>query len=137
VPLRDHATAVGVSALVTAVLGFGATLLVPWAIARLPADYFVRPVTPKRRAIRVARWIVGGLVTAAGVAMLVLPGPGMVAIVAGLVILDLPLLHRLAIHILRRPGVAKAVTRVREKRGRPPLLVPPAHPKGQDPPEAG
>lgn len=121
----DHAVAWGVSALLAFVLGVAATLLVPRAIARLPADYFVRPLTPKRRAVRVARWIVGGLLTAAGLAMLVLPGPGIAAIVVGLVVLDLPLLRRLALHILRRPGVARAVTRVRAKYGSPPLLVPP------------
>ena len=136
-PLRDHATAFAISALVAFVLGVAATLLVPRAIARLSADHFVRPVTRKRRAIRVARWILGGLLTTAGVAMLVLPGPGMAAIVIGLVVLDLPLLRRLAIHLLRRPGVAKAVTHIREKYGRPPLLLPPAHPKHPEPPDAG
>ncbi|HEX7602086.1 MAG TPA: PGPGW domain-containing protein [Polyangiaceae bacterium] len=124
-PLREHALGFGLSALVAFVLGVAATLLVPRAIARLPADHFVRPVTRKRRAVRFARWIIGGLLTAAGVAMLVLPGPGMAAIVIGLVVLDLPLLRRLAVHLLRRPGVAKAVTRIREKYGRPPLLLPP------------
>jgi hypothetical protein len=113
-----------ISALVTVIVGGAATLLVPRAIARLPADYFVRPVTPKRRVVRVARWVLGGLLTAAGLAMLVLPGPGVAAIVVGLVVLDLPLLRRLAVRLLRRPGVAKAVNRVREKRGRPPLVLP-------------
>lgn len=123
-PLRDHATGLAISAVVTVVLGGAATLLVPRAIARLPADYFVRPVAPKRRAVRVARWLLGGLLTAAGVAMLVLPGPGIAAIVVGLVVLDLPLLRRLAVRLLGRPGVIKAVNRVREKRGRPPLVLP-------------
>ena len=127
-PLSDHATGLAISALVTVILGGAATLLVPRAIAHLPADYFVRPVTPKRRAVRVARWVLGGLLTAAGIAMLVLPGPGMAAIVVGLVVLDLPLLRRLAVVLLRRPGVAKAVTRVREKRGREPLILPPPPP---------
>ena len=135
--LRDHALAFGLSALVAFVLGVAATLLVPRAIARLPADHFVKPVTRKRRAIRVVRWIVGGLLTAAGIAMLVLPGPGMASILIGLVVLDLPLLRRLAIRLLRRPGVAKTVTRIREKHGRPPLLLPPetAEPANDDPPQ--
>lgn len=124
-PLNDHPLGLELSALVAFVLGVAATVLVPRAIARLPADHFVRPRTRRRRAVRVVRWILGGLLTAIGVAMLVLPGPGVAAIVAGLVILDLPLLRRLALVILRRPGVQRGVTRVRERYGSPPLIVPP------------
>ena len=124
-PLRDHALGWVLSSLVAFVLGVAATLLVPRAIARLPEDYFVRPATPTRRAVKVARWLVGGLLAVAGVAMLVLPGPGIASIIVGLVVLDLPLLRRVAIRLLRRPGVARSVTRVREARGRGPLLLPP------------
>jgi hypothetical protein len=136
VPLiRDHATSLALSALLAFLVGVAATLLVPRAIARLSADHFVRPITPRRRAVRVARWIVGGLLTVAGVAMLVLPGPGIAAIVVGLVVLDLPLLRRLALYLLRRPGVAKAVTRVRARYGSPPLVLPPRSARRRDPPE--
>lgn len=124
-PLIDHPLGLELSALVAFLLGVAATMLVPRAIARLPADYFVRPLTRRRRAVRVARWSLGGLLVAVGGAMLVLPGPGVAAIVVGLVLLDLPILRRLALVILRRPGVQRGVTRVRERYGSPPLIVPP------------
>lgn len=105
-------------ALVTAL---GATLLVPWALGRVPADYFVRP---RRSGGSVGRWIVGVGLLLAGLAMLVLPGPGIVAIVLGLVVLDLPLLRRALLRALRAPRIRQSVERIRERRGKPPLELP-------------
>ena len=114
--------------LVPLVLGLavtvGLTLLVPRALARMPADYFVRPTTSRGRVAAVVRWLIGLSLVVAGVAMLVLPGPGVVAIVLGLVILDLPLLRRLMVRLLRRPRFADAVNRLRERHGKPPFVLP-------------
>lgn len=107
-------------------IGVAATLLVPRALAAMPADYFVRAPPKRARVVRVVRWIAGIILFVAGVAMLVLPGPGLVAIVLGLVVLDLPLVQRLLVRLLRRPTFAEAVNRVRERHGKPPLRLPPA-----------
>jgi uncharacterized protein (TIGR02611 family) len=53
-----------------------------------PVDPEPQPPTPLRVARKVAVGVTGGVVTAAGVVMLVTPGPGIVAIVAGLGILS-------------------------------------------------
>lgn len=105
-------------------IAVGATLFVPRAIATMPADYFVRPKTTRGRVASVIRWIVGVALVVTGVAMLVLPGPGVVGIVLGLVILDLPLLRRLMVRLMRRPRFADAVNRLRERHGKPPLVLP-------------
>lgn len=105
-------------------IAVGATLLVPRVIANMPADYFVRPKTTRGRVASVIRWIVGVALVVTGVAMLVLPGPGVVGIVLGLVILDLPLLRRLMVRLMRRPRFADAVNRLRERHGKPPLVLP-------------
>ncbi len=78
-------------------VAFIATLIaVPWLIVRIPADYFAhrrrrRPSRP-RTAVRWASWagknLLGGLLVLAGLAMLVLPGQGLLTILLGLLLLD-------------------------------------------------
>ncbi len=111
-------------AAIGAAWAIGAALLVPRIIAALPADFFIRPAVHRSRAVRVSRWALGSAVVAAGLAMLVLPGPGVVGIVVGLVILDLPILRRVLARLLRRKTFGEAVNRIRKNRGKPPLEVP-------------
>lgn len=112
------------SAALAIVLGAVVTLLVRRALARMPADTFVRPPERRNLALRAARAIAGSLLVAAGVAMLFLPGPGIATIVVGLLLLDLPVNRRLAVTLLRRPALAAWVERLRRDAGSPPLELP-------------
>jgi hypothetical protein len=70
------------------------------AVGKISPDYFVTPEPRKggwrkrhpvqRWVFRVSKNILGGLVFLAGVAMLVLPGQGMLTILLGLSLLDFP-----------------------------------------------
>jgi hypothetical protein len=101
------------------------------AVVRLPRDYLVRPA-PKRidpRAIlryvlwRMLRVVLGVVLVGAGIAMLVLPGQGLLTIALGLVVLGWPGGHDFAKRMLRKPPVRRAVDRVRRWCGREPLLT--------------
>ena len=48
-----------------------------------------------------------------------------VTILAGILLADVPGKRRLALWVLRRPGVHKAVDWLRERAGHPPLQLPP------------
>jgi hypothetical protein len=100
----------------------------PWFLARVPADYFLggkHPVTTSRWVLfgRVIRNIVGVILIALGVLLLVLPGPGYMTILAGVIVVNFSWKYRLGRWILRKRGIRPAVDRLRKKAGKSPLLL--------------
>ena len=76
-------------------------------VKRLPSDYFLDSYRPPERhvALRLVRNVVGGLLLIAGIAMLVLPGQGMLTILAALFLMDFPGKPAAARWLLRRRQV--------------------------------
>ena len=116
-------------------LMFLATLVaLPIAVAMLPADYFTRetrrPATRTRKhpvlwgTLALLKNLLGVVVILAGLAMLVLPGQGIVTILIGLALTNFPGKFTLERRIARQPAVGKALNRIREFAGRPPLRLP-------------
>lgn len=108
-------------------------LLVPRIVARLPEDLLLRPPPPpllvrllagppRRSAIILLRNLAGLCLVGLGVAMLFLPGQGVITIVTGLALVDLPGRRRLLLRLLRAPGIRRVVTHLRRRAGVPPLL---------------
>jgi len=131
-----HAGWIGWLTAISAVMFVATLVALPPLIVRIPEDYFVR-----RRRARLLRqgsrpWLgylvlagknlAGGLLVLAGIAMLVLPGQGVVTILVGLLLLDFPGKFRLERRIVRQPAVMKALNWIRQRRGQPPLQPPPA-----------
>ena len=58
-----------------------------------------------------------------GAAMLVLPGQGILTILAGVMLLDFPGRHRLVCWIVTRHAVLNSLNWVRRRAGRPELIV--------------
>ena len=117
---------------VSAVLFVLSVVGVPWFVARLPTDYFSRrelfqigltPPKPKllRVAFRIAKNALGILLLLAGLAMLVLPGQGLITMAVSLVFLDFPGRKRLERRILGARPVLRAINALRRRAGRPPL----------------
>jgi len=118
------------------VMFVGGLLLVPWLVIRMPADYFM----PERRSggtwrtrhplvrslLHVLKNALGVALTLAGIAMLVLPGQGILTILIGLSLVEFPGKRRLEMHIVQRPTIRKALDWIRAKGNRPPLQLPPA-----------
>ena len=78
------------------------------------SDPPTRPGAPAPLPVRVARIATGSGILAAGIMMLVLPGPGLVAIAAGLGLLskDVPAAARALIWVRRRIPGAQRVEQV-------------------------
>lgn len=123
----------GVALAVSAIAFFGTLLLVPWILVRLPADYFSRhrkkrvPVKVPHPATRVVMLVgknlLGGVLLLVGVAMLVLPGQGLLTILIGLLLLDFPGKYRIQRYLVSRGPVVKSINWLRERRGRKPLQL--------------
>jgi amino acid transporter len=118
----------GFASLVTLVLS---ALLIPYLIVQLPADFYavrnhqrrIFEDTPVLRFIFLAvKNTLGVLLLVVGVLMLVLPGQGILTVVAALTLLDFPGKRKLELRILHMPALLKGINGLRRRAGRKPLL---------------
>jgi hypothetical protein len=115
---------------------FGTLIALPMLVARMPADYFVRDRRdhaarrtqhPVLRVLGlVCKNLLGLAFVLAGVAMLVLPGQGILTIVIGLSLMNFPGKHALERRIVHQPTILQAINWMRHRAGQPPLDVPPS-----------
>jgi hypothetical protein len=132
--LQTHETLLWWLGTLSVVTFVGSLLAVPWLAANIPADYFLRrhrlfslheSAHPLLRAtILVLKNLLGILLVLAGIAMLVLPGQGILAIVIGVLFLDFPGKFDLERRIIKIRSVHRAIDWMRKKNGRPPLNLP-------------
>lgn len=109
-----------------------AAVAVPWILVQLPEDYFAesrRPVhggdTSVRRILLMAlKNVAGGLLVLAGLAMLVLPGQGLLTIALGLATASFPGKYRLERWLLVRGPILRMVNALRRKYRRKPFVLP-------------
>jgi hypothetical protein len=121
-------TIVGVSLFVF----LGTLVAIPFILIRLPEDYFdlrvprhfMRGSHPVIRMVaKVIRNIVGLAFLLAGLAMLVLPGQGVLTLLIGISLLDFPGKRRLEARIIGQPKVFSAVNSLRAKFKKPPFVL--------------
>jgi hypothetical protein len=119
-------------AVVSLIVFLGTLIVIPIILVRLPADYFDEQVPrvwmkDRHPAIRLlslfAKNLAGVVFLLAGVAMLVLPGQGLLTLLIGISLLDFPGKRRLERRIIGQPTVLKFINSLREKFGRPPLTT--------------
>jgi hypothetical protein len=107
---------------------------IPVLLTRIPPDYFSqrrRPDVPCKHYHPVLRMIAlaakngfGTALVIAGAIMLVTPGQGIITLLIGLALIDLPGKRALEGWIVCRPGVLGAINRLRARYGHPPLERP-------------
>lgn len=105
-------------------------VLLPVFVVRLRPDYFLaarQDLAARRGPLqwleRIARNLFGVLFVLAGLAMIVLPGQGLLTIFIGLLLVDFPGKRALERRIVRRPRILALMNRLRARHGKPPLLV--------------
>ncbi len=111
----------------------GSVIALPWMLTRLPEDYFleidrpVRPPWPRQRGLywawRLLKNLLGVVLLLTGIVMLVTPGQGILTILAGLWLMDLPGKRRCERHLIARPKVLASVNWIRHKAGKPSFRV--------------
>jgi hypothetical protein len=112
----------------------GSLLLIPFLVVRMGEDYFMphrddeRTFAGAHPALRVAglvlKNVLGLLLLAAGIAMLVLPGQGLLTMVMGIMLMDFPGKRAFEMRLIRIPALLRAVNGLRAKAHRPPLQLP-------------
>ncbi|WP_305907364.1 PGPGW domain-containing protein [Methylomarinum sp. Ch1-1] len=106
-------------------------VLIPFLVIRIPVDYFVEEychLTPWACQHPVIRWIVlvvknflGVVFIIFGLALLLLPGQGLLTIFIGILCLNFPGKKRLERWLIQRSSVRLAVGWLRQRAGRQPL----------------
>ena len=105
----------------------------PLIIGQLPEDYFVsRRPRPRRsgapRALQLLvlglRNLIGGLLVLLGALMLVLPGQGILTILAGLLVMSFPRKRSLLARALAGERVQQSLNYLRKRMGKVPLKFP-------------
>ncbi|QOR61523.1 PGPGW domain-containing protein [Sulfurovum sp. ST-21] len=119
---------------IAAMTGFVLSIvLVPWIIVQIPSDYFSYPQRQKylwsgwhpliRMIAIIMKNMLGFIFVAAGIAMLVLPGQGLLTILVGLFLIEFPYKYKVERWLIKRPFIFKAANWIRRKANRSPLKI--------------
>jgi hypothetical protein len=132
--IGSHESLLGWLGVASVLMFVGSLTAIPWLVVRIPADYFIRhqhyvesrlPRHPLMRVVfKILKNLLGVVLILAGVAMLVLPGQGILTIVVGLIFLDFPGKFALEQFFIRQKAVHRAMNWIRAKAKRPPLELP-------------
>ncbi len=132
--LRENERLVLWMIIASAVMFVGTLIVLPILIVRMPADYFLHRKPPpdswrgQHAAIRLAvlfiKNVVGSVLLVAGLVMLAMPGQGLLAILVGLSLMNVPGKRALELRMIQIRPVLKAINWIRAKYGRPPLELP-------------
>lgn len=108
--------------------------LVSFVLVKLPATYFHSAHSrdfwvDRNRAMRwgglIMKNFIGLILIVVGVILSLpgVPGPGILTILLGLVMLDIPGKRPLETRLVKRPPVLRSINRLRERFGKPPLIL--------------
>ena len=117
------------AAVIGSIVTFVASLVgLPLLVAAMPDDYFAGPKPPPsawrndhpalRLGVSVTKNVAGALLLLAGIAMLVLPGQGILSMLAGLTLLSFPKKRAMELWLVRRSKVLGALNWLRAKVGK-------------------
>jgi hypothetical protein len=129
----DHSVLLGWLGGASLLMFVGSLIAVPLVVVRLPEDYLHR----ERKLVRTwPRYLslplmalknaFGVLFLLSGLAMLVLPGQGLLTLVIGLMLIDFPRKRILVHRILGYRRIWRGINRLRARFGKPELEPPPA-----------
>lgn len=107
----------------------GSLWFASWLIIRLPSDYFLTHEIAGRSNSRLLHylWLIlgnslGAILVLAGIAMLVLPGQGVIAIVLGLSLMSFPGKRKIIRWILERKSLRRTMNWLRRRAKKTPLV---------------
>ena len=107
-------------------------IAIPWIVGRLSVDCFIRVMELKKPTkitvlfllSSVLRNICGIFLLGAGIAMLFLPGQGILTILIALLLLSFPGKSAMIKYLVNKPAIQKSLDWIRKKRGRPTFIWP-------------
>ncbi|HXD33405.1 MAG TPA: hypothetical protein VN643_19945 [Pyrinomonadaceae bacterium] len=117
------------------VVSFAASIgIISLILVKLPPDYFQESYTrsfmeDRRPALRwaglIGKNVLGVILVLLGIVMSIpgIPGQGVLTILLGIMLLDLPGKRRLEQKILGQPKVLEKINRLRHKFSKPPIMI--------------
>ena len=142
--LRVHQASLWLIGALSVIVFAGTLVAIPMLVIHIPADYFTR----RRRtsdgssqgysALRLVgltlKNLAGIIFIFSGIAMLVLPGQGIITLLVGIMLLNFPGKLVLAQRIIERKSVLRAINWMRLKARKPALKLPRKRPRSSLPP---
>lgn len=117
------------------VMFVGSLLLIPVLCVQMREDHFMphrdheQSFAGRHPAIRVLglvlKNVIGIVLILAGIAMLFLPGQGVLTIIMGVMMLNFPGKRAFELRLVRLPGVLRGINALRARAKHPPLQLPP------------
>ncbi len=111
---------------------FGGIIVIPLLVNRMPVHYFTRHWQDKEKkhqqhplkavVVYTLRNAAGIVLAAAGIAMLLLPGQGIITIIIGLCLMDFPLKTKLILLLVGNDRVQKGLNWIRRKGKKEPFV---------------
>lgn len=118
----------------SAITFIGTLIAIPILVTSIPADYFIgrqRHLSRSRQlhpvlyfALFIVKNLIGSVLILAGIAMLVLPGQGLLTILIGITLTNFPGKFTLERKLVSRHGVFSTINWIRERAGKEPLIRP-------------
>ena len=118
----------------SAVTFIGTLIAIPVLVASIPADYFIgrkRHLSRSRQLhpvlyliIFIVKNLIGSVLILAGIAMLVLPGQGLLTILIGITLTNFPGKFTLERKLVFQHSVFSSINWIRERAGKEPLMRP-------------
>ena len=129
---QNHETLLEWMGVLSLVMFFGTLIAVPMILVALPRDFlWPDDVKTGRKILNlwyfpylIVKNCVGAVFILAGLAMLVLPGQGLLTMLLGLGLITFPGKQRLIHRILGRKRIVKAINKLRAKFGKAPITLP-------------
>ena len=117
----------------SAALSIGTFLSLPWVVSRIPDDYFATkerlPISETsqhpvlRWMFRIGRNLLGVILLLLGIIMSPGPGPGLIVILAGMLLTEFPGKRRLELAIVRREAIRRNIDKLRARFHKAPLIL--------------
>jgi hypothetical protein len=111
-------------------------IVIPALVVRIRPDYFIHDKRPPRRWVNsspmvrtfivVGKNVLGIVLMIAGVAMLALPGQGLLTILVGFLLVDFPGKYRVEQWLVSRRVISRPINWLRHRAGRLPMQIPEA-----------
>ncbi len=134
--IQDHAASLTWMLIISVVIFGACVLAAPLILRKMPADYFTHDTKPPSlfggsgdqskgtSPWKIARNVAGWIMVVAGLAMLVLPGPGLVMSFIGLLLVDFPGKYTFEKWLVKRAKIMGVLNWIRKEAGAGPFDPP-------------
>src|SRR6185503_11462314 len=129
--IDDHQGLFWTLGIASAVMFAASLFIMPALAVRIQPDYFAHDHRPPRPwanqhpavqlMIVIGKNVLGVILILAGIAMLLLPGQGLLTILVGFFLVDVPAKYKIEQWLMRQPVVHRPINWLRKRAHRPPL----------------